>query len=346
VKLGDLMSADKEIWVLAEYDEGGLSDVSLELLSEGRRFADKLGDELSAVLVGHDNPALVNRLSDHGADRVYLVDSPLLENSVELQAQALSSLIREQKPRILLCGSTSFGRDIAARLAAALKTGLASNCTALDLSEDGLLLQTKSVYRDKASATLICPTALPQIATVVPGVMDIKRAKIAKQAEVIRVDPRLDSSVPCAKVVRFAKGDPKTMSLEEAPIIVSGGRGVGSRENFQLLEKLAGVLGGVVAGSRMAVDEGYIPSTKQVGQTGKTVTPKLYIACGISGSVYHTMGMKDSKTIVVINKDRNAPMFNMADLGIVGDLLEIVPAITNEIMVMSEASAKEGLKKS
>ncbi len=340
------MSADKEIWVLAEYDEGGLSDVSLELLSEGRRFADKLGDELSAVLVGHDNPALVNRLSDHGADRVYLVDSPLLENSVELQAQALSSLIREQKPRILLCGSTSFGRDIAARLAAALKTGLASNCTALDLSEDGLLLQTKSVYRDKASATLICPTALPQIATVVPGVMDIKRAKIAKQAEVIRVDPRLDSSVPCAKVVRFAKGDPKTMSLEEAPIIVSGGRGVGSRENFQLLEKLAGVLGGVVAGSRMAVDEGYISSTKQVGQTGKTVTPKLYIACGISGSVYHTMGMKDSKTIVVINKDRNAPMFNMADLGIVGDLLEIVPAITNEIMVMSEASAKEGLKKS
>jgi electron transfer flavoprotein alpha subunit len=176
--------------------------------------------------------------------------------------------------------------------------------------------------------------------------MDIKRAKIAKQAEVIRVDPRLDSSVPCAKVVRFAKGDSKTMSLEEAPIIVSGGRGVGSRENFQLLEKLAGVLGGVVSGSRMAVDEGYIPSTKQVGQTGKTVTPKLYIACGISGSVYHTMGMKDSKTIVVINKDRNAPMFNMADLGIVGDLLEIVPAITNEIMVMSEASAKEGLKKS
>jgi electron transfer flavoprotein alpha subunit len=147
-------------------------------------------------------------------------------------------------------------------------------------------------------------------------------------------------------VVRFVKGDPKTMSLEEAPIVVSGGRGVGSRENFQLLEKLVGVLGGVVAGSRMAVDAGYIPSTKQVGQTGKIVTPKLYIACGISGSVYHTMGMKDSKTIVVINKDRNAPMFNMADLGIVGDLLEIVPAITNEIMVMSEASAKEGFKKS
>ena len=340
------MSADKGIWVLVEYDEGGLSDVSLELLSEGRRFADKFGDELSAVLVGHSTPAMVDRFGEHGADRVYLVDSPLLENSVELQAQALSSLIREQKPRILLCGATSFGRDIAARLAAALKTGLASNCTALDLSEDGLLLQTKSVYRDKASATLICPTTLPQIATVVPGVMDIKRAKIAKQAEVIMVDPRLDSSVPCAKVVRFAKGDPKTMSLEEAPIIVSGGRGVGSRENFRLLEKLAEVLGGVVAGSRMAVDEGYIPSTKQVGQTGKTVTPKLYIACGISGSVYHTMGMKDSKTIVVINKDRNAPMFNMADLGIVGDLLEIVPAITNEIIVTSEASAKEGLKKS
>jgi electron transfer flavoprotein alpha subunit len=340
------MSADKGIWVLAEYDEGGLSDVSLELLSEGRRFADKFGDELSAVLVGHDNPALVNRLSEHGADRVYLVDSPLLDNSVELQAQALSSLVREQKPRILLCGVTSFGRDIAARLAAALKAGLASNCTALDLSEDGLLLQTKPVYRERASATLICPTARPQIATVVPGVMDIKRAKIAKQAEVIRVDPRLDSSVPCAKVVRFVKGDPKTMSLDEAPIIVSGGRGVGSRENFQLLEKLAGVLGGVVAGSRIAVDEGYIPSTKQVGQTGKTVTPKLYIACGISGSVYHTMGMKDSKTIVVINKDRNAPMFNMADLGIVGDLLEIVPAITNEIIVTSQVSAEEGLKKS
>jgi electron transfer flavoprotein alpha subunit len=338
------MSADKGIWVLAECDEGGLCDVSLELLSEGRRFADKLGDELSAVLVGHDNPSLVDRFGEHGADRVYLVDSLLLENSVDLQAQALSSLIREQKPRILLCGATSFGRDIAARLAAALRTGLVSNCTALDISEDGLLLQTKPIYRDKASATVICPTARPQIATIVPGVMDIRRAKTAKQAEVIRVDPRLDSSVPCAKVVSFAKGDPKTMSLDESPIIVAGGRGVGSRENFRLLEKLAEVLGGVIAGSRMAVDEGYIPSTKQVGQTGKTVTPKLYIACGISGSVYHTMGMKDSKTIVAINKDRSAPIFNMADLGIVGDLLAIVPAITNELIMTSQASAEESLK--
>ncbi|MBM4461736.1 MAG: electron transfer flavoprotein subunit alpha/FixB family protein [Chloroflexi bacterium] len=340
------MSADKGILVLAECDEGGLCDVSLELLSEGRRFADRLGDELSAVLVGRDNPALVNRLSEHGADKVYLLDSPLLENSVEFQAQALSNLVRERKPRILLCGATSFGRDIAVRLAAALKTGLASNCTALSLSEDGLLVQTKPVYRDKASANVICPTARPQIATVVPGVLDVKRAKVTRQAEVIRVAPRLDTSVPCAKAVRFAKGDPKTMSLDEAPVIVSGGRGVGSRENFRLLEKLAEVLGGVVAGSRMAVDEGYIPSTKQVGQTGKTVTPKLYIACGISGSVYHTMGMKDSKTIVVINKDRSAPMFNMADLGILGDLLTIVPAMTNELIMISQASAEESLRQS
>jgi len=339
------MSADSGIWVFAEYDEGEISDVSLELLSEGRRFADKLGEELCAVLVAHSVLPLSDRLGDYGADRVYLVDSPLLDSSVELQVQSLSGLIRQRKPRILLCGDTSFGRDAAARLAAALKTGLASNCTALDITQDGLLLQTKPVYGDKASVTLICPTARPQIATVVPGVLEMKRSKTAKRAEVIRVEPQLDSGVPCARVIRFEKGDPKTMSLDEAPIIVSGGRGVGSRENFQLLERLAEVLGGVVAGSRMAVDGGYVPPTKQVGQTGKTVTPKLYIACGISGSTYHTMGMKDSKVIVVVNRDRNAPMFKLADLGIMGDLLEIVPAITNELIAISESYAREGLKK-
>lgn len=334
-------SAYKGIWVLAEYDEGELADVSLELVSEGRRLADKLREGLCALLVGCNIPASADKFRDYGVDKLYLVDSPLLDQSVDLRVQALLGIIREMKPQVLLCGATSFGRDIAARLAAALKTGLASNCSSLDLREDGLLQYTMPVYGNKASAMLVFPAARPQIATVAPGTFDTKRSKVAKQPEVISVNPKLDATTPFPRALRCEKGDLKTMSLDEAPIIVSGGRGVGCSEKFQLLEKLAEALGGVTAGSRMAVDAGYITSIRQVGQTGRTVTPRLYIACGISGSNYHTIGMKDSKTIIVINKDRNAPMFKLADLGLVGDLQEIVPAITSELAKMLQAPAKK-----
>ena len=333
------MPVEREVWVLAEQEDGELKEVCLEVMGEGRSIADKLGEDLCAVIAGCNIWGLADSLGNHGTDKVYLLDSPLLESySGELLAEALAALIRGQTPQIVLCGATPFGRDLAPRLAAKLKTGLASDCTALDVSQEGLLLQTKPVYGDKASATLICPTARPQIATLMPGVVEIKPPKTIKRAEVVKVSPQLGSGAPRNKVVGFVRVDLKTISLDEAEVIVAGGRGVGNSENFRLLEELAEVLGGAVGGSRMAVDEGWIPFDKQIGQTGKAVAPKLYIACGISGSVYHTMGMKESRIIVAINKDHNAPIFKLADIGIVGDLVELVPATTHELIETLKAS--------
>lgn len=331
---------DSGIWVLADYSEGEIADVSLELASEARQLADRIKEEVCVVLVGCDLEALAEKLGPYGVDRLFLVDSPLLDDAVELRVQALANMITEIRPHLLLCSADPFGRDVAVRLAAALETGLAPNCVSLELIDDGLIQMTSPVYGNKATAKLVFPESRPAIATVAPGTFQIKRARAARQTQVVTISPELDASVPCTRVLRLEKGDPRTMSLEEAPIIVSGGRGVGCPEHFALLEKLAEALNGVTAGSRMAVDEGYVPVSRQVGQTGKTVTPKLYIACGISGSSYHTIGMKDSKAIIAINKDRNAPMFKLADIGIVGDLVQVVPAITSELAGM-QASAKK-----
>ena len=335
-------SADaKGVWVLAEYSEGELADVSLELASEGKRLADKLRQELVAVLIGTGiPPGLAGKFRDSGINRLMLVDGPGLEETVELRVQALSEMMREAKPEMVLCSTTIFGREMAARLAAALKTGLAANCLSLDFTDDGRLQCSLPAHANKTSAKVVFPTARPQIVTAAPGTFDIKRARGARQPATVNVTPKTDPAAPCAKTLRIEKGDPRTMSVEEAPIIVSGGKGVGSRENFAILDRLAEALGAVTAGSRIAVDLGYVPVAKQVGQTGKTVTPKLYIACGISGSNYHTIGMKESKVIIVINKDKSATIFKMADLGLVGDLLEIVPAITEELTRVLQASAK------
>jgi electron transfer flavoprotein alpha subunit len=309
-----------------------LQDVSLEVMSEGRRIAEKLGEELCVVLVGSNIRDLADSLAFHGADKVYLVDTPLLsEYCSELYVQVISALISGRGPNIVLCGATWIGRDLAARLAARLKTGLVSDCVSLNLSEEGLLLQTKPAYGGKVHVTVICPTARPQIATVRPGTMEIRRPRIAKRAELIKLSPELDTTQRRTKVVGFLHADPKTISVDEAEIIVAGGGGVGSAEGFEMLAELADVLGGSLAGSRVPVDKGWIPSERQIGQTGKTVAPKLYIACGISGSIYHNMGMRDSRLVVSINKDRNAPIFKISDVCLVGDLLEIVPAIIRQL---------------
>jgi electron transfer flavoprotein alpha subunit len=334
-------AADKGVWVLAEYSEGELADVSIELASEGKRLADKLRQELVAVLIGTGiPPGLAGKFRDSGINRLMLVDGPGLEETVELRVQALSEMVREAKPGILLCSTTIFGREMAARLAAALKTGLAPNCLSLDFADDGRLQCTLPAHTNKTSAKMVFPTARPQIITAAPGAFDVKRARGARQPVTVNVAPKTDPSAPCARTLRIEKGDPRTMSVEEAPIIVSGGKGVGSKANFALLDRLAEALGGVTAGSRIAVDLGFVPVAKQVGQTGKTVTPRLYLACGISGSNYHTIGMKESKVIIVINNDKSATIFKMADLGLVGDLLEIVPAITAELAKNLEAQAR------
>jgi len=320
------MSAGKGIWVFIELKEGEIREVSLELLSEGRKLADKAGDEVCAVLIGSSVQEQIDRLAHHGASRIYLVESPQ-PYSAELYTEILVALIQQHKPSIFLCGATSTGKDLAPRVAARLKTGLGSDCTRLDMAENGLLKQTKPAYGGRVSTEFICPKSSPQIVTVRPGVMAIEKPNTSLKAEVVRVVSPVSGVEPQSRVVDFIKADPRTISLSEADIIVAGGAGAGDREHFRLIEELAGVLGGTVGASRVPVDEGWVPFDKQIGQTGKTVEPSLYIACGISGAIYHTMGMKDAKVIVAINKDRSAPIFKLADMGIVGDLAAVVPAI-------------------
>jgi electron transfer flavoprotein alpha subunit len=335
------MSSDKSVWVLAEQSEGKLIDVSLEALSCGRRLADDLGGRVGAVVVGSDGQELIETLASYGADKVYLLQSHLLsEYHAELYVKALSKLIEEDKPEILLCGATSAGRDLAPRLAARLRTGLISECIGLALNEEGLLLGTKLTHGGRVSSTIVCSASKPQMATVKPGVMSIGRPDAARKAEVAIITPELSRSDCRTSIKGVVKADPAKISLDEADVIVSGGKGVGDLENFKLLDELAKYLGGSVAGSLGAVDEGWLPRKKLVGQTGTTVTPKLYIACGISGSLYHVLGMRDSEFVIAINQDPNAPIFKVADMSIIGDVAEVLPAIINQLRGLAGNTVK------
>jgi len=324
------MLEKRAVWVLVEQAGGELKRASVELLGGAREIANKLNAELCAVLASASVVELVEPIAHHGADKVYFLESsPQGPYANETLAEILMSLIEEQGPIIVLLAADSMGQDLAPRLSAGLKTSLVSDCTLLDVGEDGRVLQTKPVYGDNAWATITSTSSLSQIATVKPGTMRAKSPDRTRKAEVIVV--ACDASEPCAKVIDYIPADPKTVSLEEAEVIVSCGRGVGSSGNVQLIEELAEVLGGSIAASRMAVDDGLVPSQRLIGMSGKTVAPRLYIACGISGAVHHIMGMRNSDTIVAINTDRNAPIFQLAKVGIVGDLREVVPAITREI---------------
>jgi electron transfer flavoprotein alpha subunit len=316
----------KGVWILAEQRQGELQEVSLELVCWGRKLADRFDEELSALLFGDNAARLAPDLSRYGADKVYVInDQPLTGYPPEAYTEALSTLATKQTPGVILFGATIFGRDLASRLAAQLKTGLASDCTALEVGDDGLLSAVRPVYGGQLDATVISPVARPQIATVRPGIIDAKPAKSEGKAEIITVEPQPVTTH--SRTTGFIKADPKTIRLDEAEVIIAGGGGIDSQESFQLLQELAELLGGCVGASRVPVDKGWVPLEKQIGQTGMTAAPKLYIAFGISGSIYHTMGMKDSKVIVVINNDRNAPFFKLADMGIVGDYHEMMDAL-------------------
>ena len=330
------------VWVIAEHKHGQIENTGLELVSEARQLADELGEEVGVVIAGSADETLAGTLAGYGADRVYMLDSPFLsEYSAERYVSILTKLFEEEKPGIVLCGATSMGRDIAPRLAARLKTGLVSECTGLAINEEHLLQQTKLIYDGKVSATFLCPDSRPQIATVKPGVMAAKKAATAKKPEVRVITPEHGNKEPRCKALGIRKADPDDIGLDEAEVIVAGGRGLGSAANFQLLTGMARSLGGVVAASLGAIDEGWAPRNSLIGQTGMSVTPRLYVACGISGSIYHAMGMKDARFIVAINKDRNAPIFNYADMGIVGDAAEVIPAITSRLKALSENMAQQ-----
>lgn len=326
----DPLSGKRAVWVLVEHVAGELQRASAELLGGAREIANKLNAELYAVLNAASVMDLAESLAHHGADKVYFLESSSQGTYTnEAWAEILISLIEEEGPVIVLLNANSMGQDLAPRLAAGLNSSLVSDCTILDVSEDGCILQTKSVYGGRAWATIASTSSGPQIATVKPGTMKAKSPDRTRKAEVITIT--LDSPEPCTRLVDYIPANPKSVSLDEAEIIVACGRGVRSPANVQFIEEFAEALGGSIAASRMAVDDGLMPSQKLVGMSGKTVAPRLYIACGISGAVHHTMGMRDSDIIVAINTDRNAPIFQLATVGIVGDLREVVPAITREI---------------
>jgi electron transfer flavoprotein alpha subunit len=320
------------VWAIVDHTGDEVEDIALELLGQARELADRLGLSAAAVLLGNGVRGLAPLLGQCGADTVYLAESPLLAAyNPDAHTPLLADLIRGQRPSIVLWGATDQGRDLAPRVAARLGTGLASNCTRVDLSEDGLLVMTRPVYGGKASCNVVCPRARPQMATLQPGAVPAKRRDPGRQAQVIAVDVSLSPQDVRLRLEEVVKIPPSSLDVTEAEFIVAGGRGAGSKEGFHLVEQLAHLVGAAVAASRPAVDAGWAPYGRQVGLSGKTVAPRLYIACGISGVNHHVVGMRDSRAVVAIDQDPQAPIFQIADLKIVGDLHQVLPALIERL---------------
>ena len=329
----------RDVWVFAEQDGGDIQSVTYELLGEGRKLADALGMNLCAVLFGSGVRAKARDLVFRGADKVYVADEPELAYfRDEPYAAVLTDLVRKHKPNIMLSGATTIGRSLVARVAVAVGAGLTADCTGLAIDpETKNLLQTRPAFGGNIMATIISAGTRPQMATVRHKVMKEAVVDAGRKGEVVVQEVVAGLLKSRARRVQFVAETGKTANLAEADIIVSGGHGLQKPENFGLLEELAQVLGGAVGASRAAVDDNWIPYPHQVGQTGKTVCPKLYIACGISGQIQHLAGMSSSEVIVAINKDPEAPIFKVATFGLVGDLFKIVPMLTEEFKKVRRA---------
>lgn len=325
-------TAYKGVWVIGEHADGKIHDVVFQLASKGRELADILNTTLTVVIIGTGLEYQIDLLGDFGVDDVIYVNNPVLaEYHWEFYVNTTADLITVYKPEIVLIGATSIGRDFAPRLSKRLETGLTADCTWLDVEPGSrLLLQTRPTFGGNVMATIITPDSRPQICTVRPGTF---KPKINSRKDVrIRIADFNACPEDCmARIVNIIKKEKKPINLEDASIIVAGGRGLGSKENFKLLEELAELLSAEIAGTRMACELNWIDQDRQVGQTGKTVAPSLYIACGISGAIQHVVGIQNSGTIIAINKDPEAPIFNVAQYGIVGDVNEILPALIEEI---------------
>lgn len=319
----------KNVWIYAEQRNGVITPVVLELLGEGKKIAKETDSELCAFLIGNNIKNLADELIAYGAEKVYLAESELLENyTTDGYAKVLSDSINEYKPEIVLYGATHIGRDLAPRIAARVNTGLTADCTKLEVDpDDKKLKQTRPAFGGNLMATIICPEHRPQMSTVRPGVMEKLPRNEDNKGNVIKVNLNLDRDDIRTIVLEVVKHKKEMVSLTEAEIIVSGGKGLGRPEGFKMLKQLADVLGGTVGSSRAAVDAGWIDHSNQVGQTGTTVKPKIYFACGISGAIQHLAGMSSSDIIIAINKNPLAPIFNVADYGIIGDIYEVVPML-------------------
>jgi electron transfer flavoprotein alpha subunit len=325
-------SSHQGIWVFAEQKDGKIKGVSFELLAKARELAAGLKAEVSAVCFGHTIEG-AEQLIAYGADQVYLVDNPeLASNPEDLLTNQFSGLIRQYKPEIVLAGATALGRSFIPRVAASVQCGLTADCTGLEIDLDKRqLLQTRPTFGGNIMATIICPSSRPQMATVRPRTFKKNAPDASRQGQTIKIDYQKEAVTSRTRLLNFVEDVTEKVKLDEADIIVSGGRGLGKPENFKLIEELARAMGAALGSSRPPVDEGWIAYSHQVGQTGKTVAPKLYIACGISGAVQHMAGMQTADTIVAINNDPSAPIFEIATYGLVGDLFKIVPLLIEQI---------------
>ena len=342
----------KGVYVFAQQVDNVISGIALELIGKGKELAKDLGTEVTAVLVGSDVKGLADELAEYGADKVIVVDDPeLKEYRTEPYAHALASVINEFKPDVFLVGATAIGRDLGPRVSARVHTGLTADCTQLEIGDFPInpmpgkeqkhnqLLMTRPAFGANTIATIACPDFRPQMATVRPGVMQKAPKQAGAKATVIEFNPGFTPDNKYVEILKVVKSVAETVDIMDAKILVSGGRGVGSAENFKMLEELAEVLGGTVSCSRAVVDAGWMGKDYQVGQTGKTVRPNVYFAIGISGAIQHVAGMEESDIIVAINKDETAPIFDVADYGIVGDLNKIVPMLTEQLKAEMAAKA-------
>jgi electron transfer flavoprotein alpha subunit len=320
------------VWIFVEQRDGVAANVSYEILSEGRKLANELGTYVGAVIIGDNVEHLAKQAFSYGADKAFIVQSAVLKNyRTDSYARVMIDLIDSFKPEIVLFGATNNGRDFAARIAVKLNTGLTADCTGLAINpESRFLEQTRPAFGGNIMATILCPTRRPQMATVRPNVMKKSDADQNREGEIIHIECRIKEVDIRTQILEVIKDTTITVNLTDADIIISGGRGLGSPEGFKLIEELADVVGGAVGASRATVDAGWIPHSHQVGQTGKTVSPKIYIACGISGAIQHLAGMQSSDIIIAINKDPDASIFNVATYGIVGDLYEVLPILIDE----------------
>ena len=328
----------KDVYVFCEQREGAVQSVAVELLGKARELADTLNEKVVAILLGKNITDKAQSLIAAGADKVLVVDNDLLKDyTTEPYTQAITQIINEQKPSILMIGATTIGRDLGPRLSARVCTGLTADCTKLEIGENRELLMTRPAFGGNLMATIVCKDHRPQMSTVRPGVMKKMTADNSRQGEIVEYHINFNQEkIARVRLVKTVKEDKGLVDISEAKILVSGGRGMGTKEGFEKLEELAGVLNAQVSSSRACVDAGVIDHSRQVGQTGKTVRPDLYIACGISGAIQHLAGMEESEFIVAINKDKFAPIFNVADVGIVGDANKIVPMLTERLKGMME----------
>jgi len=321
------------VWVFVEQTEGQPVRVSLELLGKGRELADKLEVQLTAILLGESVQSIAKGLISDGADEVIVADHPVLKDyRTEIYTDIISEEVTKKKPEVLILGATPIGRDLAPRLSFRLDAGCTADCTGLDIDpENRLFVSTRPAFGGNVMATIICPENRPQMSTVRPGVMVLPEKDEKREGRIIKIDPPLNEDDVKVKILDSAKGSSEGINIEEAERIVAIGMGAGDKETFEMIQEMAELLDAEVGATRFAVEAGWVSHDHQIGQTGKTVRPELYVGCGISGAVQHTAGMSGSKIIMAINKDPNAEIFKIADYGIVGDVRKVVPAIINEL---------------